>query len=149
MLNKFNTKIYADGADLQSIERLSYSPSILGFTTNPSLMRSAGVQDYVAFAHAAIKLIGDKPISFEVFADTPDEIIEQSLEIASWGPNVYVKVPVTNTSGASTCSILKILAKNNVKLNITAVFTLEQVKTIVDHLNDTCLLYTSPSPRDS
>ncbi len=137
MLNQLSIKIYADGANLQEMSQLCRSPWIKGFTTNPTLMRNAKVIDYVAFAHAAIALVGNSPISFEVFADTFDEIIEQALEIASWDTKVYVKVPVTNTLGESTCSALKFLAKNNVKLNVTAVFTPKQVEEIVNHLDDT------------
>ena len=98
-MHQLNTKIFADGADLGVIERLCKNPLIRGFTTNPTLMRKAGVTDYEAFACAALKLVGDRPISFEVFSDEFAEMERQARRIATWGTNVYVKIPVTNTRG--------------------------------------------------
>ena len=96
-VNELNVKIFADGADLKGISNLSRNPLIKGFTTNPTLMRKAGIRDYHAFAREVLEIIGDRPVSFEVFSDEFDEMERQALEIASWGENVYVKIPVTNT----------------------------------------------------
>ena len=121
-------KIFADGADIASMKRLALDPRIQGFTTNPTLMRQAGVRDYEAFAREAVAAISDRPISFEVFSDEPEEMRSQALRIASWGENIYVKVPVTNTKGESTAAILRSLASDGVKLNVTALMTVEQVR---------------------
>lgn len=131
------TKIFADGADLKSIEEMASHPLVKGFTTNPTLMRKAGVTDYVKFAKEAIKIAKDKPISFEVFADDFAEMESQAFEIASWGETVYVKIPVTNTKGEPSFQLIRDLAQNNVQLNITALFTLEQVEQVVAHLSKT------------
>jgi transaldolase len=119
-------KLFADGADLQSIIKLSKESQIKGFTTNPTLMRKAGVQDYTAFAKEALSVIKDKPISFEVFSDELNEMEEQARKIASWGDNVYVKIPITNTKSESTFPIIKSLSHSGVKVNVTGVFTLDQ-----------------------
>ena len=137
---KLNTKIYADGADLDVIEQLCVNPIIQGFTTNPTLMRKAGVNDYEAFARAALKRVGDRPISFEVFSDEFDEMERQARYIATWGSNVYVKVPVTNTKGESADRLVERLSQGGVKVNVTAVFTLGQVKRITE-----CLAGGAPS----
>ena len=131
---KLNTKIYADGADLDVIEKLCSNPIIQGFTTNPTLMRKAGVNDYEAFARAALERVGDRPISFEVFSDEFDEMERQARYIATWGANVYVKVPVTNTKGESADRLVERLSQGGVKVNVTAVFTLGQIKRITECL---------------
>jgi len=134
-------KIFADGADLAEMLAQYRSPSrISGFTTNPSLMRKAGVKDYEVFAKDLLAVITDWPISFEVFSDDLPEMERQARKIASWGSNVYVKVPVTNTEGTSTGPILKSLSASGIKVNVTAVFTVSQVETVVN-----CLAIEIPS----
>ncbi|HVV17128.1 MAG TPA: transaldolase [Polyangia bacterium] len=123
-------KIFADGASLPSMLESARDPRIAGFTTNPTLMRKAGVTDYRAFAKEVLAAIRDKPISFEVFADDIPEMRRQAREIATWGANVYVKIPVTNTKRESTESLVQELAAGGVKLNVTAICTLEQVRTV-------------------
>lgn len=126
-LARLNIKVFADGANLDSIRRLAADPHIAGFTTNPTLMRKAGVTDYRAFAQEALAIVGNRPISFEVFADDEEGIIAQARAIASWGPNVYVKVPVTDTRGRSMGRAILALSSEGVYLNVTAVMTVEQV----------------------
>lgn len=125
-------KIYADGADKASMLEMYADPRIAGFTTNPTLMRKSGVGDYRAFASEILRLIPDRPISFEVFADEFGEMEQQALEIASWGENVIVKVPVTNTRGQSAGGLLQKLVGAGVKLNVTALLTLSQVRYVTD-----------------
>jgi transaldolase len=120
-------KVFADGADLETMRRLADDRQIQGFTTNPTLMRQIGVQDYAAFGREAAKAVPHKPISFEVLGDNADEVRRQALMIAEWGDNVYVKVPVTNTKGESFVRLGHELSERGVKVNLTAVFTLEQV----------------------
>jgi len=122
-----SVKIFADGADLDDIAPLACDPLIRGFTTNPTLMRQSGIKDYAAFARAVLKAIPDKPISFEVLADDPAEIRRQGLAIAEWGDNVYVKIPVTNSEGVALEGLIHDLSHRGVKINVTAVFTLDQV----------------------
>lgn len=126
-MTNLKIKLFADGADLNSILSLSKDDRIKGFTTNPTLMRKAGVTDYRAFAKEVLSNIKDKPISFEVFADELDEMEKQAHEIASWGDNVYVKIPITNTKGEPTSKIISRLSDSGVKVNVTGVFTLDQV----------------------
>lgn len=133
-LASLRVKIFADGADLVGIKAMSRNPWIRGFTTNPTLMRKAGVAEYKGFALQVLEAVADRPVSFEVFADEPRGMERQAREIASWGPNVYVKVPVTNTKRRFTGSVIKRLTEAGIKVNVTAVFTLEQVKAIVEHL---------------
>jgi transaldolase len=133
---KLNAKIFADGADLAVIEKLCRNPLIQGFTTNPTLMRKAGVADYETFARAALELAGDRPISFEVFSDEFDEMERQARRIATWGPNVYVKIPVTNTRREPADDLVKRLSVSGVRVNVTAILTLEQVKRIAACLGD-------------
>jgi len=130
LLDRLRIKIFADGADIKSMKALAANPMVKGFTTNPTLMRKADVTDYVAFAHEVLAAIPNHPVSFEVFADEFAEMEAQALEIASWGENVYVKIPVTNTKRASAVPLVQQLSKRGVQLNITAVFTLEQVEAI-------------------
>ena len=120
-------KIFADGASLPSMLESARDPRIRGFTTNPTLMRKAGVSDYRAFAKEALAAIRDKPISFEVFADDFPEMRRQALDIATWGDNVYVKIPITTTRGEPSIGLVKELSHSGVKLNVTAICTLEQV----------------------
>jgi transaldolase len=129
-------KIFADGADLESIRAAASDRRIQGFTTNPTLMRAAGVHDYKAFAHDVLSFVVDRPISFEVFADDFPTMADQAREIASWGPNVYVKVPVTNTKGDFCGPLIAELSHAGIKLNVTAVMTLDQVGRIGEALSD-------------
>jgi transaldolase len=133
-VESLRVKIFADGASLSDIVSLSHETYIKGFTTNPTLMRQANVSDYVEFAHAVLKQITDRPISFEVFSDEFDEMERQARLIAGWADNVYVKIPVTNTQGRSTCELVNRLAHSGVKVNVTAVFTLEQVREMTNAL---------------
>ena len=123
-------KIFADGANEEAILSLATNPVIKGFTTNPTLMRSAGVTDYEAFARRVLDRLTELPISFEVFADEFDEMERQAREIASWGENVYVKIPVTNTQRVSSAPLIEKLAGDGIRLNVTAVLTLDQVRTV-------------------
>jgi len=120
-------KIFADGADKAGIVALAQNPAIKGFTTNPTLMRKAGISDYEAFARDLLASIPAYPISFEVFADEPAEMLRQAKIIATWGDNVYVKIPVTNTRSESTGSVVRELSHSGVKVNVTALMTAEQV----------------------
>jgi transaldolase len=135
VLDRLRIKIFADGADLASMKALAANPRVKGFTTNPTLMRKANVTDYVAFAHQVLAAIPDRPVSFEVFADEFPEMEAQALEIASWGKNVYVKIPITNTRRASAVPLVQQLSKQGVQLNVTAVFTLAQVEAITGALD--------------
>jgi transaldolase len=136
-------KIFADGADKQGMVDMYKKPWIKGFTTNPTLMRKAGVADYRAFAREVLDAIPDRPISFEVFSDEFPEMERQAREIASWGDNVYVKIPVTNTQGQPSHELVRQLSFAGIKLNVTAVFTLEQVRDVVAHLDPTIPAYVS------
>ena len=122
-----NVKIFADGADLKVIKELTNNPFVRGFTCNPTLMRKAGVTDYKEFAQEAIQLVSPLPISLEVFKDDPMQIMYQAQEISTWGMNVYVKIPVTNTKKQEMYSVIKILSDQGIKVNVTAVTTLDQV----------------------
>lgn len=128
--NDLKVKIFADGADKASMLKHYADPLIKGFTTNPTLMRKAGVTNYEFFAREILELIPDRPISFEVFSDEFDEMYAQAVEIARWGRNVYVKIPVTNTRGESAVPLLGRLADAGVKVNVTAMFTLSQVREV-------------------
>jgi transaldolase len=127
-------KIFADGASLPALRELSENPGIAGFTTNPTLMRQAGVKDYRAFARDALSVVGRRPISFEVFADDFPEMERQAREIASFGENVYVKLPITNTQRASTLPLVRELSLSGIKVNVTALCTLGQVEQSADAL---------------
>ncbi len=118
--------LFADGANLKSILELARNPLIRGFTTNPSLMRQAGVRDYEAFAREVLQAVPEYPVSFEVISDDIDEMERQARKLASWGKNVFVKVPVSNTSGKSTCPLVARLAKSGIQVNVTAILTLKQ-----------------------
>ena len=134
-MSELRVQIFADGADRAGIAALVRDPVIKGFTTNPTLMRASGVTDYVAFAHDVLTLVGDRPISFEVFADDFGEMIRQGRLIAAWGPQVFVKIPVTNTRGESTEEVLRTLSSEGVQLNVTAMTTPEQVERVLDWLD--------------
>jgi len=127
-------KIFADGADLNGILELAADPRIEGFTTNPTLMRRAGVDDYEGFAHKVLDHVGGRPVSFEVFSDDFDEMREQAHRIARWGGNVYVKIPVTDTSGHSSAAVVKDLAADGIQLNVTGILALDQVRTAAEAL---------------
>lgn len=136
MQANLKVQLYVDGADLAVIEKMAKLDWIKGFTTNPSLMRKSGTTNYKEFAIKSLQLIGNKPISFEIFADDHKSMISQGLEIASWSKNVYVKIPVTNTKGEATGPVIKELSQKGVKLNVTAIFTVDQVKDVVCNLQD-------------
>jgi transaldolase len=120
-------KIFADGADKAAIVELAKNPAISGFTTNPTLMRKAGISDYERFARDLLTVIPGYPISFEVFADENDEMLRQAKKIATWGDDVYVKIPVTNTRSETTAPVVRALTQAGVKVNVTALMTAEQV----------------------
>ncbi|MGY8825174.1 MAG: transaldolase [Candidatus Latescibacterota bacterium] len=125
-------KIFADGADRESMLESYANPLVSGFTTNPTLMRRAGVSDYVGFAKEILKEIPDRDISFEVFSDEFDDMERQAREIATWGENVYVKIPVTNTQGETSYDLVNRLSHEGVKVNVTAIFTLDQVRKVAE-----------------
>jgi transaldolase len=129
---KLKVKLFQDGADLNAMIEAKKRGSVSGFTTNPSLMRKAGVTDYKAFALKAIAAIPDLPISFEVFADDLATMEREAREIASWGGDTYVKIPICNTKGQSTAPLIKKLSAEGFSLNVTAIFTLDQVKEVAD-----------------
>jgi transaldolase len=131
-LASLHVKIFADGADFAGMREMAAKPYIAGFTTNPTLMRKAGIADYRAFAREVLAEIKDRPISFEVFADEFGEMERQAHEIASWGTNVYVKIPVTNTKRLAATDLVRRLAGAGVRLNITAILTLAQVREIAE-----------------
>jgi len=127
-------KLFADGADLAGIKEMAANPAIKGFTTNPTLMRKAGVSDYKAFALQALQVVRGRPISFEVFADEFGEMGKQAHEIASWGKNIYVKIPVTNTKGEFSGPLVERLTRAGIQVNVTALTTVDQVKRVADRL---------------
>jgi transaldolase len=127
-------KIFADGADLPSILELAKNPLIAGFTTNPTLMRKAGVRDYEVFGRELTRAIPDRPFSFEVLSDDFEEMEQQALQIASWGANVYVKIPITNTRRMSSAPLIDRLSRQGVKVNVTAIMTLDQVDAVIPSL---------------
>jgi len=127
-LSSKRIKLFADGADLRSMLELAARPEIAGLTTNPTLMRKAGVSDYRAFAHEVLASIRDKPISFEVVSDELEEMRRQAHELSSWGPNVYVKIPITNSRGDSATELIHDLAHSGVKVNVTGMLTIDQVR---------------------
>jgi len=129
-VDQLSVKIFADGADVAGMVDLYRKPYIKGFTTNPTLMRKSGISDYRAFALQVLQAIPDRPISFEVFSDEFDDMERQAREIASWGDHVYVKIPVTNTRRESACDLVRRLSHAGVKLNVTALLTLDQVREV-------------------
>jgi transaldolase len=128
-------KIFADGADIDGILELAENPFVKGFTTNPTLMHRAGVVDYERFAREVLEVVREAPVSFEVIADTFDEMDRQARKIATWADNVYVKIPITNTSAESSVGLIRELSSDGLKLNVTALTTLEQVDAVSSALN--------------
>jgi transaldolase len=126
-MSKLNVKVYSDGADHAAMVEMAKNPMISGLTTNPTLMKKAGISNYKEFCLGILKEIKDKPISFEVFTDDLAEMKRQALEINKWAPNVYVKIPISNTEGVSTVPLIKELTHQGIKLNVTAILTLDQV----------------------
>jgi transaldolase len=135
VLKDLKVKIYMDGAVEEEISRLAASPLIKGITTNPTLMRKAGVTDFEAFVHKTLKCVKDKPISFEVFSDEFVEMRRQAIKLSEWQSNVYVKIPITNTRGESSVPLIRELASMGIKLNITALLTTKQVREVEAALN--------------
>lgn len=134
LLKRLSVKLFADGADKGGMLDLYRNPLIAGLTTNPTLMRKAGISDYEAFARDVLSVITDKPVSLEVFSDEPREMRRQALNIMSWGSNVYVKIPVTNTRGESMADLIRSLAHEGVRLNVTAILSLAQVREVAEVL---------------
>jgi transaldolase len=134
-LADLKVKLFADGADYDGIVKMARNPLIKGFTTNPSLMRKAGVTDYEAFARKVLSAVPDRPVSFEVFADDFANMAEQARAIAAWGTNVNVKIPVSNTKAQSSAELIRTLSSEGVVLNVTAIFTLDQVRVVADALD--------------
>jgi transaldolase len=143
MLDQISTRIFADGADLDGILSLAADPRIAGFTTNPTLMRKVGLTDYARFAQDLLERVTEHPISFEVFADNADDMRRQARAIASWGENVYVKIPVTSTTGESMAPLARELSEAGVKINVTALFTTAQVELITSAVADGAPSYIS------
>jgi transaldolase len=135
-VSELNVKIFADGADRAGMVALAQNPVVKGFTTNPTLMRAAGLRDYEAFARDVLEFIVDRPISFEVFSDDFDEMERQALKIAAWGDNVYVKIPVTDCRGNTSADLLRRLNGLGVKVNVTALMSLRQVAEVFECLID-------------
>jgi transaldolase len=131
---ELSVKIFADGADLAGVQRLCLDPRIAGITTNPTLMRQAGVNDYETFAHAVLAAVDGRSVSFEVLSDDFDEMERQALRLASWGSNVFVKIPITNTRAESSAKLVAALADQGVNVNVTAIMTEDQIRTAVDAL---------------
>jgi len=129
------TKIFCDSADFKTIKKLNNNSLVSGFTTNPSLMKLSGAKNYKNYSIKLLKVCKKKPISLEVFADTPKEMLHQAFIINSWGKNVYVKIPVVNSKGLFSGKVISVLSKKGIKLNITAVYTVEQVKKIIKNIN--------------
>jgi transaldolase len=138
-----NTRIFADGADLNGILALSVDPRIAGFTTNPTLMHRAGLTDYADFAHSLLERITRHPVSFEVFADDPDEMRRQAHVIDSWGENVYVKIPITTTRGEPLTPLVHELCEDGIKVNVTALLTVAQVELVTAAVKDGAPSYIS------
>ena len=135
-IEDLKVKIFSDGADKKDMLEMNSKTFIKGLTTNPTLMKKAGIKDYELFAKDILSTIKEKPISFEVFSDDFDDMERQAMEITSWADNVYVKIPITNTKKESSKELIKRLAEKKVKLNITAIMTLDQVKTVLSVLDN-------------
>ncbi|MDF1761457.1 MAG: transaldolase [Coxiellaceae bacterium] len=143
VLEQLKVKIFSDGADKEDMLSMYSKPYIHGLTTNPTLMKKAGITDYRDFCKDILATISDKSISFEVFSDDFAEMERQALEIASWGENVYVKIPITNTKRESSCGLIKRLVEKNVKVNVTAIMTLQQVEEVASVLSTSVPSYVS------
>ena len=126
-INNFKIKLFADGANIEDIKTLNNNPLIKGFTTNPTLMKKSGITNYEKFSKEVIDIVNPKSISLEVFADDLDEMELQARKIAQWGKNVYVKIPIQNTKGISTSGLVSKLSNDGIKINVTAIFTLDQI----------------------
>jgi len=142
-IEELKIKIFADGADKAGMLEMYKKPFVKGLTTNPTLMKKAGIVDYRVFCRGILGSIKDKPLSFEVFSDEFSEMERQALEIASWGENVYVKIPITNTKKETCYSLVNKLVKQKVKVNVTALMTLDQVRGVVDALDPNIPSYVS------
>ena len=142
-IDELQVKIFADGADIDGILELYSNPIIKGFTTNPKLMQMSGISDYEKFSRQLLEKISDRPISLEVFSDEFDEMERQALKISGWGDNVYVKIPVTNTRRESSVDLVRNLADKGVKLNVTALMPLDQVKAVSAALKNNVPSYIS------
>ncbi len=142
-LDQLRVKLFADGADRESIAKLARDPRIAGFTTNPTLMRKAGITDYEAFAKSLLEIIDGRPISYEVFDDDLNEMRRQALKIATWGDNVYAKIPVSNTKSQSTAPLVRELTAQGIKLNVTALMTDRQVDIVAEALTGSAGAYVS------
>lgn len=134
MTKKLNVKVFSDGAVLETMLKDLQTGLVTGFTTNPSLMKKAGISSYIGFAKEVLVKITDYPVSFEVFADDLASMEKEAEKIAGLGDNVYVKIPVTTSTGESTCPLIQKLSAKGIKLNVTAIFTIEQTQAVVDHL---------------
>lgn len=134
MTKKLNVKVFSDGAVLETMLKDLQTGLVTGFTTNPSLMKKAGISSYIGFAKEVLVKITDYPVSFEVFADDLASMEKEAEKIAGLGDNVYVKIPVTTSTGESTCPLIQKLSVKGIKLNVTAIFTIEQTQAVVDHL---------------
>ena len=135
LIKKLKIHIYADGANLKEIKDFNKLKFIKGFTTNPSLMKNNNVDNYKSFAKKVLEIVKNKSVSFEIFADDYSEILKQAMEIKSWGKNVFVKIPFYNSKGSSNIKLIKILSKNGVNLNITALFNFNQVKDVFKNID--------------
>jgi transaldolase len=133
-INRLKVELFVDGANIDAIKRSAIDRRVKGFTTNPTLMRVANVSDYRAFVIETLQIVGDRPVSFEVFADDLQNMELQARELATWGANIYVKVPVITTAGISTSPIIAKLSAAGIRLNVTAILTLEQVRAVVKSL---------------
>lgn len=142
-VSRLRVKLFADGAEIAVIRKMAANPLIKGFTTNPTLMKKAGIADYEAFAREVVGVVPDRPISFEVFSDDFDEMAAQARRIAAWGTNVFVKIPVTNTRGDFARALITDLARDGVQLNVTALMTVEQVERVAACLSPTVASFVS------
>jgi transaldolase len=142
-LNKLKIKIFSDGANREEMIKMASDKKIMGLTTNPTLMKKAGIINYEEFCRDLLGIIKNKPISFEVFSDDIREMKEQAKKISSWGENVYVKIPITNTKKISTLDLIADLCESNIKVNVTAIMTLEQVRGVLSVLRPTVPSYIS------
>ena len=142
-MKNLKVNIYADGANIQNIKLAKLNPLIKGFTTNPTLMRNSGIKNYKSFAKEALEIVNGSPISFEVFSDDLDEMYKQAKEISSWGNNISVKIPITNTLGISTKNLLASLSKEGIFCNVTAIFTIEQIEKTFEACDPNCPLILS------
>jgi transaldolase len=142
-VSRLRVKLFADGAEIAVIRKMAANPLIKGFTTNPTLMKKAGIADYESFAREVVGVVPDRPISFEVFSDDFAEMAAQARRIAAWGTNVFVKIPVTNTRGDFAGQLITDLVRDGVQLNVTALMTVEQVERVAACLSPTVASFVS------